>query len=98
MYRQTWFSVTTEGEKRWQAAFDRYWDEMAKVRGYPPGEQAAWQRLMRARTEFREWILGWYRKLLLPMDLGDVVPNTVADLIAEEWDERTCYPGSGIQP
>jgi hypothetical protein len=42
-----------------------------------------------ARAEYRNFVLGWYRKLLLPMQVGDCVPNRVAELLAEEWDEAT---------
>jgi hypothetical protein len=42
-----------------------------------------------ARRTYREWILGWYWALLAPVQPGSVVPDEVALLLAEDWDERT---------
>lgn len=84
-----WFNVTTWADRDWNAALEVYWNEMRTARSYPALEAKARARLDVARADYRHRVLSWYRKLLLPMRPGDAVPNRVAELLAEEWDEAT---------
>lgn len=84
----SWFNVTTWAQRDWDHAQSEFWKNWRKNRGTRFEEQAH-ANLEIARAEYRHRILSWYRKLLLPMRLGDAVPNKVAELLAEEWDERT---------
>lgn len=84
-----WFNVTTWAEQDWKAALFRYWQELYESRNDPAKTAEANARITAARRHYRERVLSWYRELLLPMELGSCVPDRVAELLAEEWDEAT---------
>ena len=80
----SWFNVTTWALRDWENAQRRYYDELHGARARWEHE-AAHARLRAARASCRHRVLSWYWKLLTPMKLGDVVPDEVALLLAEEW-------------
>lgn len=41
-------------------------------------------------------ILGWYRKLCLPLEPGHEVPSEVASLMFEQWDIDGCDVGDAV--
>lgn len=86
MAEQNWFNVTTFALRDWTEAKERYFTAMHGARSDPQKIANAQAQITHARSEYRRRVLSWYRKLLLPMKLGDVVPNEVAELLAEEWD------------
>lgn len=88
-YEQNWYTVTVSADRRWEEALQRYWEALHKWRGHTRHVEQAEHDISWARAEYRNFVLGWYRKLLLPMQVGDCVPNRVAELLAEEWDEAT---------
>lgn len=85
----SWYNVTSWAEADWQVAVATYYKETWEGRDDPRKIEAANERVRWARRHYRERVLGWYRKLLLPIVPGECVPDTVAELLAEEWDERT---------
>lgn len=80
-----WYAVTTAASERWRAAQEAYWEAVHEARWAHPGTIQV-PDLATARAEYRRFILGWYRKLLLPMKPGECVPDEVATLLAEEWE------------
>lgn len=91
-----WFQATTNALDGWRNSCRQYEEEMYRIRGWERPESddvaLARARLRNARADYRRVVIGWYFKLLVPMDLGDVVPDEVALLLAEDWDERTKGP------
>jgi hypothetical protein len=85
----SWFNVTTRALDAWRKAQRNYLDQMSRWRGYPDRERSIRGDLKGARDVYRHQVLSWYRQLLLPMQIGDVVPDEVATLLAEEWNEAT---------
>ncbi len=87
----SWFNVTTWAERDWQAAQAEYYRARFAPRDYwraspPPDEPELRRRLEAARADYRRRVLTWYRKLCLPMQIGECTPNRVAEMIAEAWD------------
>lgn len=96
-----WYERSCWAERDWQAALERFWDDLEAQRrrgvSYEDAKERVGSQLSIARTEYRRRVLGWYRKLCLPMEPGDCVPNTVAELLAEEEDlERG--DGRAVEP
>lgn len=82
-----WVEVTTNGLARWRRAQGEFYS----TRWYDPGwtgRGGAIARVMAERRHYREWILGWFWALVAPIRSGGCVPREVAELLAEEWDER----------
>lgn len=87
-----WFNVTTWALRDWKAALETYYKEIHTARS-TIFEARVEDRIRQARAEYRHRVLSWYRKLCLPMKVGEEVPDEVAVLLAEEWDEA-CGGGS----
>jgi hypothetical protein len=88
----------SEGEPTWFEASSRtlkqyndqciYLDQAYRLRYRDPDMKEKFERLMKeARMTYRNTILGWYRKLCLPLKPGEVTPNEVARLLKEEGIE-----------
>jgi hypothetical protein len=84
-----WYNVTTWAERDWRDAQACYWEDLHRYRGDPRALAVVHERIAAQRKSYRDRVLSWYRKLHLPMKLGDAVPNRVAELLAEEWDIAT---------
>ena len=80
-----WISVTTWADRDWKAALTNYWRMRdGAQRNHDEAALAAAHRfVMIARADYRRRVLGWYRKLCLPIRPGECVPNEVATLLAE---------------
>lgn len=89
--KPNWFSVTQNAWARWERAMRTYEDEviLARRRNSKRAEARAQEQLEHQRRDYRNFILGWYRKLLLPIEIGQEVPKEVSWLLAEEWDDAT---------
>lgn len=91
---QNWFTVTTASDKAWKVAKDRYWTASARIGGPwrpdPAGDYHARMQasedasIKHARDWYRHCVLGWYRKLCLPLKPGEETPHEVVKLLAEE--------------
>ncbi len=92
-FEHTWFSATTMARRSWDAAQERYWNmvSMDSMRGTAPenARRAHWDVLVVARDWYRHCVLGWFWRLVAPIKLDECVPDEVAELLAEDWDERT---------
>ena len=86
-----WFERSSWAERDWQAALKKYW-EARQWHNDPAAQSRADATLRVARADYRRRILGWYNALCLPMQPGHCVPTSVAELLAEEWDEGTAHP------
>lgn len=92
MIVQNWFNVTTWADRDWKLAQACYWDTITAARAWGLDshslkvQQSARKVLDFARADYRHRIIGWYLKLCLPMQPGDRVPRSVAELLAEAWD------------
>ncbi len=84
-----WVAQTTNALQGWRDALARYWSDQCQFSGRDRGRRDIEREISQARTAYRNRILLAYRKLLLPMARGECVPDEVATLIAEEWDEET---------
>lgn len=103
----SWFERSSWAEHDWNAALEHYWTERARI-GFPWRPDINAHRLSvelqalvdgdihHARESYRRRVLGWYRKLCLPMQPGMCVPNRVAELMFEEWDVNDCPVGDAI--
>lgn len=87
-----WFTVTTWADRDWKAALARCMPTAINPGEHPLRREQAKAELKRAREDYRRHVLSWYWKLCTPMRPGECVPNEVAALLAEEWDEETKAP------
>lgn len=96
-----WFERSSWAYERFRRATDEYFKARASIGSYPwrpdlsaPNgslerqQAAADDTIRRARKEYRNQILGWYRKLCLPLAPGEETPNEVERLLREEADEH----------
>lgn len=84
-----WFSVTTLAVSDWNAAIKAHWDGFYAWRDDRDEYDRSLHRLALARAEYRRRVLGWFWKLVAPIGPGQCIPNEVAKLLAEQWDEDT---------
>jgi hypothetical protein len=81
-----WFNVTTWADRDWKASQVECLRRMSEAKHDPAKIEFAKRCLIAHREDYRRRVLSWYRKLCLPMQIGDAVPNRVAELLAEAWD------------
>lgn len=90
-----WYNVTTLADRDWRAALAHYWNERGHHRGALWAPNTDWRQarveaqIAVARCDYRGRVLTWYWTLCLPLALGSGTPNSVAELLAEEWDIST---------
>jgi len=99
--KHNWVNVTAWALRDWNLALLRYRDAV-KLAGWRYGGgnddvAIAVADLKRARDDYRRRVLSWFWKLLTPiaMDGTQVVPDEVAELLAEEWDHTMGNPSRG---
>jgi hypothetical protein len=85
-----WFEVSSRADDVWRGAQQRFYETYYgdQLYQYPNGTaaQQAQHQLERDRQNYRRMILGWYKKLCLPMTPEQCTPSMVAELLAESWD------------
>jgi len=89
-WTQNWFNVTSSALEQFkQDLLDVYkggWERPCYGSQF---EEEARKTRRVARKKYREFVLGWYRKLCLPLKPGEVTPNEVAVLLVEEQEEQS---------
>lgn len=84
--RQSWILLTTTADREWKDALAIYaadvWDSIP----------SAVPRMKAARARYRAAIVDGFWRFVAPLVPGHVVPRSVAECLAEEWDERTRWP------
>ena len=79
-----WVSITTSAREQWEKAL-RHW----QATRWDHRTELSERQIVEARRRYRETILGAFWGLLVPLQPNKVVPNEVANLLAEEWDITT---------
>jgi len=82
----SWFNVTTWADHDWKKALNAYWTMRHECRYDTHRLDEANRFIKNAREDYRARVLSWHFRLNVPMQLGECVPSTVAELIAEAWD------------
>lgn len=92
MNRANWYSVTTAADRAWKAHLAHHWSTWSDWHGIPEFEERAWKLLEQARAHYRATVLWAFWSMVAPIRPGMCVPTMVAELLAEDWDERTRWP------
>lgn len=85
--RQAWVLHTEAADRQWKDAQRVYWADVAD------GVRSSVPRLRAARTRYRAAILDGFWRFVAPITPGKCVPNSVAECMAEDWDECTQHSG-----